>query len=118
MDGKRSSAESEEQSKQKRKAETVPFRKLFAFADCADITLMVVGSVGAIGNGLGFPLMTLLFGEIIDAFGANQNSPGIVEKVSQVRTNFSIICYRNKIKCYKINLSKSNYNIGLFMFLE
>ncbi|QCD83673.1 hypothetical protein DEO72_LG2g4020 [Vigna unguiculata] len=47
MDGKRSSAESEEQSKQKRKAETVPFRKLFAFADCADITLMVVGSVGA-----------------------------------------------------------------------
>ncbi|KAK7382620.1 hypothetical protein VNO80_01564 [Phaseolus coccineus] len=88
MDGKGSPAEKEEQSRQKGKTETVAFRKLFAFADCADIVLMVVGSVGAIGNGLGFPLMTLLFGEIIDVFGANQNSPGIVEKVSQVSLKF------------------------------
>jgi len=84
MDDKGSPAEREEQSKQKGKTESVAFRKLFAFSDCADILLMVVGSVGAIGNGLGFPLMTLLFGEIIDVFGVNQNSAGIVEKVSQV----------------------------------
>ncbi|KAG2380867.1 ABC transporter B family member 11 [Vigna angularis] len=88
MDGKGSSAEREEQRKQKGKAETVPFRKLFAFADCADIMLMAVGSIGAIGNGLGFPLMTLLFGEIIHSFGSNQNSSGIVEKVSQVSLKF------------------------------
>ncbi|CAJ1949076.1 unnamed protein product [Sphenostylis stenocarpa] len=84
MDDKGCPEESEEQSKQKGKAETVAFHKLFAFADGADIVLMVVGSFGGIGNGLGFPLMTLLFGEIIDTFGGNQNSPNIVEKVSQV----------------------------------
>nr|KYP71725.1 ABC transporter B family member 5 [Cajanus cajan] len=49
---------------------------------------MVVGTIGAIGNGLGMPLMTLLFGELIDSFGNNQFSPNVVKQVSKVCLKF------------------------------
>ncbi|KAJ1425598.1 P-loop containing nucleoside triphosphate hydrolase [Sesbania bispinosa] len=78
----------EKGSKQKEKQETVPFHKLFSFADSTDILLMAVGTIGAIGNGLGLPLMTLLFGEMIDSFGSNQQSTDVVEQVSKVSLKF------------------------------
>ncbi|XP_027350636.1 ABC transporter B family member 11-like isoform X2 [Abrus precatorius] len=80
--------EESEKSKQKEKAETVPYHRLFSFADSTDIILMVVGTIGAIGNGLGMPLMTLLFGQMIDSFGNNQFSPDIVKEVSKVALKF------------------------------
>jgi ATP-binding cassette subfamily B (MDR/TAP) protein 1 len=74
-----------EKDKTKEKQETVPFHKLFTFADSTDILLMIVGTIGAIGNGLGLPLMTLLFGEMIDSFGSNQsNTDDVVQQVSKV----------------------------------
>lgn len=74
-----------EKDKTKEKQETVPFHKLFTFADSTDILLMIVGTIGAIGNGLGLPLMTLLFGQMIDSFGSNQsNTTDVVEQVSKV----------------------------------
>jgi ATP-binding cassette subfamily B (MDR/TAP) protein 1 len=74
-----------ETDRTKAKQETVPFHKLFTFADSTDILLMVVGTIGAIGNGLGLPLMTLLFGEMIDSFGSNQsNTDDVVQQVSKV----------------------------------
>ncbi|VYS61539.1 unnamed protein product [Arabidopsis thaliana] len=63
---------------------TVPFYKLFFFSDSTDVLLMIVGSIGAIANGVCSPLMTLLFGELIDAMGPNQNNEEIVERVSKV----------------------------------
>lgn len=77
--------EKDEKSKQKEKPETVPFHKLFSFADSTDILLMAVGTIGAIGNGMGLPLMTLLFGQMIDSFGSNQRNPDVVEQVSKVK---------------------------------
>lgn len=67
------------------KTNSVPFYKLFSFADSTDVLLMIVGSIGAIGNGLSLPLMTILFGELTDSFGGNQNSSDIVKVVSKVR---------------------------------
>jgi len=67
------------------KTKTVPFYKLFSFSDSTDVLLMIVGSIGAIGNGVGFPLMTLLFGDLIDSIGQNQSNKDIVEIVSKVR---------------------------------
>ncbi|KAK7269553.1 hypothetical protein RIF29_22284 [Crotalaria pallida] len=78
----------EEKSKQKEKPETVPFHRLFSFADSTDILLMVVGTIGAIGNGLGLPLMTLLFGQMINSFGNNQQTEHVVEEVSKVSLKF------------------------------
>ncbi|XP_027363070.1 ABC transporter B family member 21-like [Abrus precatorius] len=80
--------EKAEKSKQKEKPETVPFHKLFTFADSTDILLMTVGTIGAIGNGLGLPLMTLLFGQMIDSFGSNQRNPDVVKQVSKVSLKF------------------------------
>lgn len=73
-----------EKGKQTEKTESVPFYKLFTFADSADIALMIIGSIGAIGNGLCLPLMTLLFGDLINTFGDNQNNSETVDKVSKV----------------------------------
>ncbi|PIN20098.1 Multidrug/pheromone exporter, ABC superfamily [Handroanthus impetiginosus] len=50
----------------------VPFYKLFTFSDWWDKLLMLVGTLGAIGNGMNPPLMALLFGELADAFGRSQ----------------------------------------------
>ncbi|KAJ7544472.1 hypothetical protein O6H91_09G080400 [Diphasiastrum complanatum] len=68
---------------------TVPFYKLFSFADPLDILLMIIGTIGAMVNGLSMPIMTLIFGQITNAFG--QNSTNVHEtahKVTQVAVKF------------------------------
>ncbi|KAL0853858.1 hypothetical protein Bca101_059010 [Brassica carinata] len=64
------------------------FHKLFAFADSFDIILMILGTIGAVGNGLGFPIMTILFGDVIDVFGQNQNSSDVSDKITKVALKF------------------------------
>lgn len=63
--------------------EKVPFYKLFSFADGLDILLMSVGTVAAIVSGLSLPLMTLIFGQIINSFG-DANSSDVVHVISKV----------------------------------
>ncbi|XP_030947941.1 ABC transporter B family member 11-like [Quercus lobata] len=63
---------------------TVSFLKLFSFADSTDVLLMIIGTIGAIGNGLGTPILTILFGEMINAAGNNQNNKDMVREVSKV----------------------------------
>ncbi|KAJ0053287.1 hypothetical protein Pint_00768 [Pistacia integerrima] len=75
-------------SKEKEKANKVPFRKLFAFADFTDIMLMSIGSIGAIGNGVCMPIMAILFGDLTDSFGQNQNNGNVVDAVSKVSLKF------------------------------
>ncbi|KAM1012157.1 hypothetical protein ACFX13_048214 [Malus domestica] len=70
------------------KLEKVPFSKLFSFADKTDTILMLAGTIGAIGNGLGMPLMTILLGEMINSFGSNQNNKDIVSAVSKVSLKY------------------------------
>ncbi|XP_071713966.1 ABC transporter B family member 11-like [Rutidosis leptorrhynchoides] len=69
---------------EKESSNTVSFYKLFAFADSTDYMLMLLGTIGAIGNGICMPLMTVLFGDIINSFGENQNSHHVVAVVSKV----------------------------------
>ncbi|KAK4441855.1 ABC transporter B family member 11 [Sesamum alatum] len=76
-----------EKAEEKQATNTVPFYKLFTFADSMDKILMIVGSIGAIGNGLCMPLMTILFGELVDSFGQNQ-SKVVVSVVSKVALKF------------------------------
>lgn len=70
------------------KVEKVAFSRLFSFADKTDIILMLVGTIGAIGNGLCMPLMTILFGDLVNAFGNNQNNSDVVTVVSKVSLKF------------------------------
>ncbi|XP_065637435.1 ABC transporter B family member 4-like isoform X1 [Quercus suber] len=46
---------------------------------------MIFGTIGAIANGLGTPLMTIVFGDLIDSFGNNKN---IVHEVSKISLKF------------------------------
>ncbi|RWW08724.1 hypothetical protein GW17_00027815 [Ensete ventricosum] len=63
---------------------TVPFYMLFSFADATDVILMVLGSLGALGNGLALPLMTLLFGDLIQSFGGASDIHDVLGRVSKV----------------------------------
>ncbi|KAF3456695.1 hypothetical protein FNV43_RR01349 [Rhamnella rubrinervis] len=65
----------------------VSFYKLFLFADKLDVVLMIVGTVGAIGNGMSQPLMTLIFGQLINSFGSSIPS-NVIDEVSQVALKF------------------------------
>ncbi|WCJ22613.1 ABC transporter B family member 11 [Euphorbia peplus] len=67
---------------------SVPFKKLFSFANSFDIWLMIIGTVGAVANGITMPLMTIFLGDTVDAFGQNQNNSDVVRVVSQVSLKF------------------------------
>ncbi|MED6121362.1 hypothetical protein PIB30_029479 [Stylosanthes scabra] len=66
----------------------IPFHKLFSFADPLDYALMIVGTIGAVGNGMANPLMTVVFGNLIDAFGGTSNSHKVVHDVSKLALKF------------------------------
>ncbi|KAF8043117.1 hypothetical protein BT93_A1459 [Corymbia citriodora subsp. variegata] len=75
-------------SKGDEKVNSVPFHKLFSFADSTDMLLMVVGSIGAVGNGISMPLMTVFFGQLINIFGENQVNSDVVDLVSKIALKF------------------------------
>ncbi|KAJ1418721.1 P-loop containing nucleoside triphosphate hydrolase [Sesbania bispinosa] len=65
------SKQDSKKSKSKNEAtNSLPLYKLFSFADPLDHLLMFVGTVGATGNGISMPLMLLIFGNMINAFGS------------------------------------------------
>ena len=71
-------------SKEKESANIVPFHKLFSFADSFDVMLMIFGIIGSVGNGVSMPLMVVLYGELADSFGQNQDNVDVVQVVSRV----------------------------------
>lgn len=77
-------AEKNEEGLGKNQNGKVPFQKLFSFADETDMVLMTVGTIGAVVNGLAMPLMTILFGEVINYFGKEKNSKDLIDAVSKV----------------------------------
>uniref|UniRef100_K3ZCK0 MDR-like ABC transporter n=2 Tax=Setaria italica TaxID=4555 RepID=K3ZCK0_SETIT len=62
--------EGEENGKKAMTMAKVPFYEVFKYADSTDVVLMLVGMVGALGNGMSMVIMTIIFGQMIDAFGA------------------------------------------------
>lgn len=70
---------------------SVPFYKLFSFADSADWFLMVFGAIGAAGNGICMPLMTVIFGEVIDSFGGSLNTEDVASKIAKVLTTTMVV---------------------------
>lgn len=63
---------------------SVPFWRLFTYADKLDVFCIVVGTLGAVAMGAAMPLLTLLFGKLINAFGKNSTDPN--ELYKQVKT--------------------------------
>lgn len=71
-------------SKKKEVTKSVPFHKLFLFADRTDYALMFVGTITAVGSGISFPFVTLILGELIDTFGGTVDTTKVVHAVSTV----------------------------------
>ncbi|WOH11979.1 hypothetical protein DCAR_0831475 [Daucus carota subsp. sativus] len=63
--------------------ERVAFYELFMFADKLDVLLMVIGSLGAVVNGLSHPLVSIAMTQIINSFGNSKNDD-VVHQVSKV----------------------------------
>ncbi|GFZ04458.1 ATP binding cassette subfamily B4 [Actinidia rufa] len=59
-----------DKSKDAGTTQTIPLYKLFLFADSVDVVLMIVGTIGAVGNGLCLPLMTVSLKFVYLALGA------------------------------------------------
>ena len=55
------------EKKKEEKEERVRLGQLFRYADWGDWFLMAIGTVFAIGNGATLPLLTIFFGDIIEA---------------------------------------------------
>uniref|UniRef100_A0A0E0KMH3 MDR-like ABC transporter n=1 Tax=Oryza punctata TaxID=4537 RepID=A0A0E0KMH3_ORYPU len=66
----------------------VPLHKMFALADRKDVALMAIGSAAAVVRGVSAPLMALLFGDVVDAFGDSSDSSLVYVAASK---NFDII---------------------------
>jgi len=69
----------------------VPFLGMFRYADRTDATLMAVGTVAAVANGMTEPLMTVVFAAIIECFGAGDDAT-ILHRVSKVRCYYVPTC--------------------------
>lgn len=96
--------ELEEKKKEKKKASLY---KLFAFADGFDVAMMVVGATAAVANGMAQPLMTFIFGDVIDAFGAGSahNVLHRVTKACMHVLSFSYFIYSfNRCKLIRLKL--------------
>ncbi|XP_051141939.1 ABC transporter B family member 4-like [Andrographis paniculata] len=81
------SQQQEEEKKEGAANAVVPFYKLFVFSDWWDKILMLLGTLGAVGNGLNPPLMAFLFGDMADAFGSTPKDE-VVPLVSKVALKF------------------------------
>ncbi|KAK1437202.1 hypothetical protein QVD17_02990 [Tagetes erecta] len=81
-------SEEKKKKKENESTDTVPFYKLFAFADVTDCMLMIIGTVSAIGQGICLPLMSVFLGELVNSFGQNQNNHKVVDFVSKVSLKF------------------------------
>ena len=64
-------------------AKKVSLLGMFRYADRLDVLLMVVGAVGAVANGVAEPLMTVIFGNVIDSFG-DSTAQSVIRSVRKV----------------------------------
>ncbi|CAL4976715.1 unnamed protein product [Urochloa decumbens] len=81
-------------------ATRVPFHKLFAFADSTDVALMLLGALGAVANGAAMPFMTVLFGNLIDAFGGAMSIHEVVDRVSNVSLQFIYLAIASAVASF------------------
>jgi ATP-binding cassette subfamily B (MDR/TAP) protein 1 len=79
---------------------SVPFHRLFAFADAADAALMSLGTLGALANGAAMPLMTVLFARLIDAFGGAADTRDVVARVSNVSLQFIYLAVASAVASF------------------
>ncbi|KAJ1284937.1 hypothetical protein BS78_03G243600 [Paspalum vaginatum] len=66
----------------------VSFTGLFRYADGTDVLLMLLGTVGSLANGVTQPIMTVIFGQVINAFGDAADLSDVLPRVNKAVLNF------------------------------
>ncbi|CAN6327407.1 unnamed protein product [Urochloa humidicola] len=84
---------------EEKKKREVGLHQLFRFADCADAALMAAGAAGAIASGVAQPLMALVFGEVVDAFGSGSRHD-VLHRVSGVCLKFFYLAIGSWFACF------------------
>ncbi|KAK4709164.1 hypothetical protein R3W88_030089 [Solanum pinnatisectum] len=80
---------------------TIPFYKLFSFADNIDKILMFLGTIGAFGTGLCQVIVPLLFGKLVDAFRLNLTS-AVLQQVSKVSLKLVYLVIGSGVGCWTL----------------
>ncbi|XP_060190921.1 ABC transporter B family member 9-like [Lycium barbarum] len=80
--------------------EKVPFYVLFAFADRNDVILMLLGTMAAVASGISKPLMSLIFGDLVNSYGkSDQNN--ILDQVSGFNSSKSYLTI-SEVACWMV----------------
>lgn len=58
----------------------VPHSTLLRYASTSDRILMYLGGIAAVINGASYPLLSIIFGEMTDSFGANNSKDQLVDE--------------------------------------
>ncbi|CAO2180196.1 unnamed protein product [Urochloa humidicola] len=61
---------------------------------------MVLGALGAVANGAAMPFMTVLFGNLIDAFGGAMSIHEVVDRVSNVSLQFIYLALASAVASF------------------
>ncbi|XP_010439908.1 PREDICTED: ABC transporter B family member 9 [Camelina sativa] len=99
----------------------VSYFKLFSFAEKTDVVLMTVGTLAAMGNGLTQPLMTLIFGQLINSFGTT-DPDHMVREVWKVAVKFLYLAVYScvvaflQVSCWMVTGERQSATIrGLYL---
>ncbi|CAL4894691.1 unnamed protein product [Urochloa decumbens] len=87
------------EEEEKKREVGVGLHRLFRFADGADAALMAAGAAGAVASGVAQPLMTLVFGEVVDAFGSGSRHD-VLHRVSGVCLKFFYLAIGSWFACF------------------
>ncbi|CAN8324554.1 unnamed protein product, partial [Cochlearia groenlandica] len=98
------------EKKRKVKDEKVPFYKLFSFADKKDVVLMVVGTLSAVANGMTQPILSLLFGNVVDAFGSYEIFKEIAVKILYLAVYACILSFL-QVSCWMVTGERQSARI-------
>lgn len=86
LDGTRSAADVASRGEEAGEKASIPFIRLFSFADKFDYFLMFFGTLGAAAHGSAIPVFLLFFGKLLNGLGGENtenigSSTGTVDKV-------------------------------------
>ncbi|XP_020098154.1 ABC transporter B family member 4-like isoform X1 [Ananas comosus] len=119
--GKEKEEEVKKEEEKKEEVKKVGVHRLLAFADAADGLLMAVGAVAAVANGVSQPLMTVIFGQVIDAFGGG-DANSVLHRVNKVVLNFvylaigSMVASFFQVACWMVTGERQAARIrGLYL---
>uniref|UniRef100_A0A0E0L5B3 MDR-like ABC transporter n=1 Tax=Oryza punctata TaxID=4537 RepID=A0A0E0L5B3_ORYPU len=89
----------EENGRRMAKDGKVAFHHLFKYADRTDVALMLVGTIASLASGMSQVIMTIIFGQMVDAFG--KSSPGnILHQVNKAVLYFVYLGIGSGIVCF------------------